>query len=142
MHMIHIFAKLVIPMYKGSGVALGNHAIVFHAETVGIIVENIQEEFQEVRIFSDSQSVLIAFDKPCWNTKLVGDCRRRLSAQAQRKIVRLFWVPGHTGIEVNEKADQLARTTLSTPFCGPEPVIALMKQYCEGEIRILHYTRK
>jgi hypothetical protein len=32
-----------------------------------------------------------------------------------------MWVPGHTGVEGNEEADQLANKGSETHFTGPEP---------------------
>jgi ribonuclease HI len=32
-----------------------------------------------------------------------------------------MWVPGHTGVDGNEEADQLANKGSETHFIGPEP---------------------
>jgi len=37
----------------------------------------------------------------------------------------LTWVPGHTGILGNERADQLARQASSEAFVGPEPALPI-----------------
>jgi len=39
----------------------------------------------------------------------------------------LVWVPGHSNIEGNSLADQLAREGASSPYYGPEPAIGLSK---------------
>lgn len=42
--------------------------------------------------------------------------------------VQVMWLPGHTGVEGNEKADGLAKASASTPFIGPEPAFGISKQ--------------
>lgn len=42
---------------------------------------------------------------------------------ARHKRVQLIWVPGHTGIDGNETANQLARQRSSHPLIGPEPTL-------------------
>ncbi|XP_055531485.1 uncharacterized protein LOC129722215 [Wyeomyia smithii] len=44
-----------------------------------------------------------------------------LQQLATRHKVNLHWVPGHCGIEGNEKADELARAGSATTLIGPEP---------------------
>jgi len=39
--------------------------------------------------------------------------------------VRLVWVPGHCGVEVNERADLMAKEAASMPFIGPEPSLGI-----------------
>uniref|UniRef100_T1I1F9 RNase H domain-containing protein n=1 Tax=Rhodnius prolixus TaxID=13249 RepID=T1I1F9_RHOPR len=46
----------------------------------------------------------------------------RTNGAAQQSSVGMG-VPGHVGIEGNEKADYLARNGANTPFIGPEPVL-------------------
>ena len=44
---------------------------------------------------------------------------------AGKRPVCLTWVPGHTGIPGNERADQLARLASSEAFVGPEPALPI-----------------
>jgi hypothetical protein len=56
---------------------------------------------------------------------LVFQCWSALQNLSQSNVVELVWVPGHLGIEGNEKADELARTGSGTPLCGPEPCLPI-----------------
>lgn len=54
-------------------------------------------------------------------SKLVYDCIKALNKVASRYKITLMWVPGHRGIEGNERADKLAKQGSETKFIGPEP---------------------
>ena len=48
-----------------------------------------------------------------------------LNELAANKTVRLIWVPGHSGIPGNERADELARQASSQSLVGPEPALPI-----------------
>jgi ribonuclease HI len=45
-----------------------------------------------------------------------------------RNKVKLIWVPGHSGVEGNEKADKLAKLGVEEPLLGPEPFCGIIKR--------------
>ena len=93
---------------------LGGQATVFQAEVYAI--ENCATKLvhqkikgRSIAICSDSQAALKALDSTTVSTVLVGRCRDRLNALVEMgNAVRLIWCPGHSGIQGNERADQLA----------------------------------
>ena len=62
-----------------------------------------------ISIYTDSQAVLRALDGRWIRSKVIRDCARRLNELGRYASVHLSWVRGHSGVEGNEKADELAR---------------------------------
>jgi len=50
---------------------------------------------------------------------------KALKSLAIFNSVRLVWVPGHCGIEGNERVDLLAKQASSSCFTGPEPSVGI-----------------
>ena len=80
---------------------------------------------KRIRIFTDCQSALKALSSYQVKSKLVWDCLNSLIALSSCNSLELRWVPGHQGIQGNEKADQLAKKGAETSFIGPEPVVGV-----------------
>src|SRR6202012_1647205 len=59
--------------------------------------------------------------------------------------VTLTWVPGHSGVQGNEEADELARNGSSSSFIGPEPAIGrypgLIKSLVKDRTNRYHQNR-
>ena len=47
----------------------------------------------------------------------------------QGNTVTICWVPGYVDVQINERADELAKLGSTTPFIGTEPGLSLL-QYC------------
>ena len=118
---------------------LGQFSTVFQAEVAAIswcLAENLRRRYQEKQIFilSDSQAALKALLSHVITSKLVWECLQLLNTLGNQNKVTLVWVPGHKGIEGNEKADQLARKGATTTFVGPEPALGVTKSCIRGVV--------
>jgi ribonuclease HI len=67
---------------------------------------------------SDNQAALRTLKAHTFSSKLVAECLNILKRLTHQCSVTLMWVPGHTGIEGNEIANQLANKGAETYFIG------------------------
>ena len=109
---------------------IGRYGTVFQAEVVAIkcalecvIAHTTQRG--PLNIHSDSQAAIRALSAPRITSKIVFECRKLLEQVACDHETTLVWVPGHMGIELNEKADWLAQVAARTRLQGPEPMIGI-----------------
>lgn len=119
--------------------SLGSYATVFQTEIFAIsacadLISDMGNPNRIISICSDSQAALKALMSIKTNSKLVYECKRKLQKLALNHTIKLIWVPGHTGIPGNERADELARKGTSTYFTGPEPVLGLSLCHLKTEI--------
>jgi len=68
-------------------------------------------------------------------SRLTWECKQALEELTRENEVILTWVPGHSGIYGNEKADQLARAGR----IGPEPALGI--PFCLGRKRLRDWLR-
>lgn len=112
---------------------LGRYATVFQAEVFAILAcayENLERGFTNKHIYicSDSQAALLALKSFRVSSELVSECRAALTRLCMQNSVKLLWVPGHSNIDGNEEADQLARQGSNGDPPGPEPILGI--PYC------------
>ena len=111
-------------------ISLGEYATVFQAEIVAIMqcaqtALSTGRTGRCIKICSDSQAAIKALGAPTITSQLTLECRQTLEALAEGNKVTLVWVPGHSGIKGNEKADMLAKVGSETKFVGPEPALGI-----------------
>lgn len=117
--------------------SLGPNVTVYQAEVAAILAcanYCLQEKLfaKGVSICSDSQAAISALGSYKFDSKLVLECREALQALARETSVNLVWVPGHSDIPGNEKADELARSGSSRTPIGPGPAIPLSKSWIKA----------
>ena len=112
--------------------SLGRNCTIFQAEICGILAcVNLglarRYRNKHMLILSDCQAALKALDSNEIRSRLVWECFNALSELASRNSVHLGWIPGHSGIGGNERADGLAKKGAGMPFLGPEPSCGISK---------------
>lgn len=99
---------------SGRSFKLPDYSTVYQSELYAILmacefIRTMWEEEHSIAICVDSQAALKALDSPLTVSKLAMECKSALSALGHLHTITLLWVPGHSNIEGNEKADLLAR---------------------------------
>ena len=98
-----------------------------HAILEGLKV--VVRKRKNVFVFVDSQSALLALNsKTPANNDVVFHCKN-LVCQLKEKgfFVKLFWIPSHIGISLNEAADNLAKQAAQRPTVDIDSVISLSR---------------
>jgi ribonuclease HI len=121
-------------------VSLGPYVSVFQAEVLAIAEcarHCMQKEFlnKRISICSDSRAALQALMSWKLDSKLVLECRNLLQELANSNSLTLVWVPGHSEIEGNEKADELAREGSAKTPIAQVPCIPLSRGWAKSVIR-------
>ena len=135
--------------YKIS-IPLGVYTTVFQAEVVAIC-EGSREMLQDgivnkkILICSDSESSIESLSSVKVSSGVVLQCLEMLESLSRDNEVILTWVPGHSGVLGNEKADELARDGSSSDFVGPEPAVSryagLIKSLVRDRTKRCHQER-
>lgn len=110
--------------------ALGKYATITQAEifAIELCARNIIKEKHDrkkIYILTDSTTAIKILSKNIITSKLALNCLSTLKQCSVNNELTLFWVPAHTNIEGNEKADKLAKKGSDTPFIGPEPAFGI-----------------
>ena len=123
---------------EDQSIPLGKNVTVFQAETYAIqqCVSTLKSisVTGELIIYSDNQNILKALDNPKIVSRQVWECAQGLNELAKVNFVNLIWVPGHSGILGNEKADYLASTAGLEPLIGPEPILPISYSMIKSSI--------
>src|SRR5262249_12043648 len=117
-------ASYYFPQENSSeAISMGIYATVPQSEIMGILSATVKalstNNEAPLIIFTDSQATLKALRNHKVSSALLSDCFDTLQSVANYRQTSLAWVPGHMGIEGNEKADELARKGSSSAPIGP-----------------------
>lgn len=109
----------------GVSIHLGTLATMFQSEAYAIsencdLLIKRQIVKKKILICSDSESAIKAISSCKLSAKSVLRGREILDTLSENNEVSLVWVPGHSDIPGNEKADELARAGGNTSFIGPD----------------------
>ncbi|VEN60845.1 unnamed protein product, partial [Callosobruchus maculatus] len=97
---------------------------------------------KRIAILTDSQATLRALEVPKVTSALVWECLQELGRLAEHNKVTLEWVPGHSGIRGNERANELARLGSSALYIGAEPALGCLKAQSDTSLPTRHLSSK
>ena len=118
---------------------LGSLTSIFQAEVFATLIGGLnmiptEISGKKIYICSDSEASIKALSSPTVTSKMVKECKETLNRVGLRNHITLIWVPGHSGIEGNERADELARLGSSSRVFGPESFVPVPQSVCNAAI--------
>ncbi|KAJ8911176.1 hypothetical protein NQ315_011177 [Exocentrus adspersus] len=119
---------------------LGRYTSIFQTEVYALLQcarENNLRAYRNKRIniLTDSQATIKGLRNHKMTCKLLWEYWKELSDLARHNRVELLWVPRHSGIKGNEKADELARKGSSASYIGPEPAVGVSKTMIMSQVK-------
>lgn len=114
---------------------LGKYTSIAQAELVAIlncclIISHDRISTTPIIIYSDSQVALNALSSHKTDSILVNECLGEIEKITQRRALTLSWIPSHSNIEGNLRADILAKRGAHDIAYGPEPFLPLQEKLC------------
>lgn len=73
---------------------------------------------------SDREASINALLSSITTSKLVKDCKIGLKVKILRNLITFFWVPGHSKVEGNKRADELTRLGSTSEVYGSNRICA------------------
>ena len=112
-------------------ISLGVYATVFQAEihAISALAQELSKRGtadSTINIFTDSQAALKAISGESVMARTVLNCRETISIlERNNNTIKILWVPGHSNVEGNERADELAKLGAERPMMGAEPALPI-----------------
>ena len=127
---------------------LGEHTTVFQGEVFAILQaatwllsQHSNQVPSGIVIFIDSISAIQALSATSCSSHLVSHTSEVLNNLGITTNILLSWVPGHSDIPGNERADELAREGSSTRPIGPEPFLPFPDAAVNNEINTYFHKK-
>lgn len=128
-------------------IPLGTHCSIYLAEIAGLIkccqkIKELKTVDEVISIYTDSQAAIKALKNPKISSALTLKCWQALEETSVNNKVNVTWVPGHSGIIGNERADELAKQgALTSTELIPEPLIGIPPSIVKHELIKYRYLR-
>ena len=103
-------------LIHAESIALQREATIFQAEAAAIhhaidfLIQNYKEEYRFIRLFSDSQAVLLAIRNKFTTSTAILDTKILLNNLMEKvNTLHILWIKAHAGFDGNELADEYAK---------------------------------
>ena len=145
-----------VALYKNADIimeksqSLGNTTTIFQAEIMAILIlcqyiTTLDHQATALHICIDSKAAIQALNGTITRSHLVKDTADILNQLSQTLNITLHWVPAHSNIDGNEKADNLANIGSDNPPIGPHPFTPFtnttLNNILDSHFRSMHRKR-